>query len=146
MKSQINVGLVGFGTVGTGTAKILLENRDLIARRVGVPLALRRIVDLDLTTDRGIILPDGLLSSDLPGLLNDPEIDIVIELIGGFDTAKQVMLDAMAQGKHVVTANKALLAVHGEDVFGAAARAGLDLGFEASVGGGIPIVLSLIHI
>lgn len=143
MKSQINVGLVGFGTVGTGTAKILLENRDLIARRVGVPLALRRIVDLDLTTDRGIILPDGLLSSDLPGLLNDPEIDIVIELIGGFDTAKQVMLDAMAQGKHVVTANKALLAVHGEDIFGAAARAGLDLGFEASVGGGIPIVRSL---
>ena len=70
-----------------------------------MPLVLCRIVDLDLTTDRGIALPDGLLSSDLPGLLNDPEIDIVIELIGGFDTAKQVMLDAMAQGKHVVTAN-----------------------------------------
>ena len=78
MKSQINVGLVGFGTVGTGTAKILLENRDLVARRVGVPLVLQRIVDLDLTTDRGIVLPDGLLSSDLSGLLNDPEIDIVI--------------------------------------------------------------------
>ena len=143
MKSQINVGLVGFGTVGTGTAKILLENRDLIARRIGVPLALQRIVDLDLTTDRGIALPDGLLSSDLPGLLNDPEIDIVIELIGGYDTAKRVMLDAMAQGKHVVTANKALLAVHGEDLFAAAARAGLDVGFEASVGGGIPIIRSL---
>ena len=143
MKSKINVGLVGFGTVGTGTAKILLENRDLVARRVGVPLVLQRIVDLDLTTDRGIVLPDGLLSSDLSGLLNDPEIDIVIELIGGYDTAKRVMLDAMAQGKHVVTANKALLAVHGEDLFTAAARAGLDVGFEASVGGGIPIIRSL---
>jgi len=145
MKSQINVGLVGFGTVGTGTAKILLENRDLVARRVGVPLVLQRIVDLDLTTDRGIVLPDGLLSSDLSGLLNDPEIDIVIELIGGYDTAKRVMLDAMAQGKHVVTANKALLAIHGEDIFMAAACAGLDIGFEASVGGGIPIIRSLIE-
>ncbi len=83
MKSCIDIGLVGLGTVGTGTAKILLENRDLIARRVGVPLELKRIVDLDVTTDRGIALPDGLLTADLPGLLNDPTIDIVIELIGG---------------------------------------------------------------
>lgn len=143
MKSPINIGLVGFGTVGTGTAKILLENRDLIARRVGVPLELKRIVDLDVTTDRGIALPAGLLTSDLAGLLQDPSIDIIIELIGGYDTAKRVMLDAMAQGKHVVTANKALLAVHGEDVFTAAARAGLDVGFEASVGGGIPIIRAL---
>jgi len=143
MKSQINIGLVGLGTVGTGTAKILLENRDLIARRVGVPLELKRIVDLDVTTDRGIAIPDGVLTADLPGLLNDPSIDIIIELIGGYDTAKRVMLDAIAQGKHVVTANKALLAVHGEDVFSAAARAGVDVGFEASVGGGIPIIRSL---
>ncbi len=143
MKSQINIGLVGLGTVGTGTAKILFENRDLIARRVGVPLELKRIVDLDVTTDRGIAIPDGVLTSDLPGLLNDPSIDIVIELIGGYDTAKRVMLEAIAQGKHVVTANKALLAVHGEDVFTAAAQAGVDVAFEASVGGGIPIVRSL---
>ncbi|MDA0737763.1 MAG: homoserine dehydrogenase [Nitrospirae bacterium] len=143
MKSQINIGLVGLGTVGTGTAKILLENRDLIARRVGIPLELKRIVDLDVTTDRGIAIPDGVLSSDLPGLLTDPSIDIIIELIGGYDTAKRVMLDAIAQGKHVVTANKALLAVHGEDVFAAATRAGVDVGFEASVGGGIPIIRSL---
>ncbi len=143
MKSQINIGLVGLGTVGTGTAKILFENRDLIARRVGVPLELKRIVDLDVTTDRGLAIPDGVLTSDLPGLLNDPSIDIVIELIGGYDTAKRVMLEAIAQGKHVVTANKALLAVHGEDVFTAAAQAGVDVAFEASVGGGIPIVRSL---
>jgi homoserine dehydrogenase len=143
MKSQINIGLVGLGTVGTGTAKILLDNRGLIARRVGVPLELKRIVDLDVTRGRGLALPAGVLTSDLPGLLNDPTIDIIIELIGGYDTAKRVMLDAMAQGKHIVTANKALLAVHGEEVFAAAARAGVDVGFEASVGGGIPIIRSL---
>ena len=140
MKSQINVGLVGFGTVGTGTAKILLENRDLIARRVGVPLALRRIVDLDLTTDRGIILPDGLLSSDLPGLLNDPEIDIVIELIGGTTLAKDVILQAINNGKHVVTANKALLAEHGNEIFAAAEANNVHVAYEAAVAGGIPII------
>jgi len=143
MKSHINIGLVGLGTVGTGTAKILLDNHDVIARRVGVPLHLKRIVDLDVTTDRGLALPDGILTADLAGLLNDPTIDIVIELIGGYDTAKRVMLDAIAHGKHVVTANKALLAVHGEDVFTAAAHAGMDVGFEASVGGGIPIIRAL---
>jgi len=143
MKSHINIGLVGLGTVGTGTAKILLDNHDVIARRVGVPLHLKRIVDLDVTTDRGLALPDGILTADLAGLLNDPTIDIVIELIGGYGTAKRVMLDAIAHGKHVATANKALLAVHGEDVFTAAAHAGMDVGFEASVGGGIPIIRAL---
>ena len=143
MRSHINIGLIGLGTVGTGTAKILFENRHLIARRVGAPLQLKRIVDLDVITDRGIALPDGLLTSDLPDLLHDPSIDIIIELIGGDDIAKRIMLDAIAQGKHVVTANKALLAVHGEEVLTAAARAGLDVGFEASVGGGIPIIRSL---
>ena len=88
-------------------------------------------------------LPDGLLTSDLNSVLNDPSIDMIIELIGGYDAAKRLILDAMAKGKHVVTANKALLAVHGEDVFEAASRAGVDLGFEASVGGGIPIIRSL---
>lgn len=142
-KASINIGLVGLGTVGTGTAKILLENRDIISRRVGVPLELKRIVDLDVTTDRGLSLPPGLLSTDLAGLLHDPSIDIVIELIGGYDTAKRILLDAIANGKHVVTANKALLAVHGEDVYAAANQRGVDVGFEASVGGGIPILRSL---
>ena len=143
MKTRVTVALVGFGTVGTGVAKVLLQNAGVIARRVGLPVDLVRIVDLDVTTDRGMSLPDGLLTSDLDSVLNDPSIDMIIELIGGYDAAKRLILDAMAKGKHVVTANKALLAVHGEDVFEAASRAGVDLGFEASVGGGIPIIRSL---
>lgn len=143
MKSRIGVGIVGFGTVGSGVAKILLHNAEIIARRVGVPVELLRIVDLDVTTDRGVVLPQGMLSADLEALLNDDSIDVVIELIGGCDFAKRVILDAIARGKQVVTANKALLAVHGEDVCDAAVRAGVDIGFEASVGGGIPILHAL---
>lgn len=140
---EIGIGLVGFGTVGSGAAKILFNQAELIARRVGALLRLKRIVDLDVTSDRGLALPRGVLGTDLPGLMNDESIEIVIELIGGYDVAKRVMLDAIGKGKHVVTANKALLAVHGEEVFAAAHRAGVDVGFEASVGGGIPIIRAL---
>ena len=143
MKSRIGVGIIGFGTVGTGVAKVLLDNAALIRRRVGVPVELVRIADLDITRDRGIALPPGLLTTDAKQVLNDPAIDIVIELIGGYDTAKRVILEAIAAGKHVVTANKALLALHGEEIFDAAARKGVDLGFEASVGGGIPVIRAL---
>ncbi|HEY7534293.1 MAG TPA: homoserine dehydrogenase, partial [Nitrospiraceae bacterium] len=143
MKSRVGVGLIGFGTVGTGVAKILLENASLIQRRVGVPVELVRIADLDIKRDRGIPLPPGMLTSDVKQILSDPSIDIVIELIGGYDAAKRLILEAMAAGKTVVTANKALLALHGEDIFEAAARHGVDLGFEASVGGGIPIIHAL---
>ncbi|MGQ0667409.1 MAG: homoserine dehydrogenase [Nitrospiraceae bacterium] len=143
MKSRLGVGIIGFGTVGTGVAKILLENAALIRRRVGVPIELVRIADIDLTRDRGIALPAGLLTNDVKQVLNDPAIEVVIELIGGYDTAKRVILEAIAAGKHVVTANKALLALHGEEIFEAAARRGVDLGFEASVGGGIPVIRAL---
>jgi len=143
MKSRIGVGIVGFGTVGSGVAKILLHNADIITKRVGVPVDLSRIVDLDVTRDRGVTLPPGLLTDDLQGMLNDPSVDIVVELVGGYDFAKRVILDAIGKGKQVVTANKALLAVHGEDVFAAAVRGGVDIGFEASVGGGIPILHAL---
>jgi homoserine dehydrogenase len=143
MKRRVGVGLVGFGTVGTGVAKILLGNAALIQRRVGVPVELLRVADLDLTTDRGIRLPSGMLTSDARAVLDDPEIDIVLELIGGHDAAKRLILDAMAKGKHIVTANKALLAVHGEELFEAAARHRVDLAFEASVGGGIPVIRAL---
>ncbi len=141
--TEIGIGIVGFGTVGSGAASILFRNADLIARRVGSPLRVKRIVDLDVTSDRGVALPEGVLGTDLQALLNDASIAIVIELIGGCDVARRVILDAIGKGKHVVTANKALLAVHGEDVFAAAHRAGVDVGFEASVGGGIPILRSL---
>ncbi len=143
MKRRVCVGLVGLGTVGTGVAKILLSNAALIQRRVGVPVELVRVADLDLTTDRWIRLPAGVLTSDVRAVLDDPEIDIVLELIGGHDAAKRLILDAMAKGKHIVTANKALLAVHGEELFEAAARHRVDLAFEASVGGGIPVIRAL---
>jgi len=143
MKTRIGVGLVGFGTVGAGVAKILVANRALIQRRVGVPVELVRVADLDIARDRGVSLPPGMLTNDLREVLDDPSVDIVLELIGGYDAAKRVILDAMARGKQVVTANKALLAVHGEEIFEAAARHRVDLGFEASVGGGIPVIRAL---
>lgn len=143
MKSRIGVGIIGFGTVGAGTAKVLLDNAALIRRRVGVPVELVRIADLDITRDRGLSLSPGVLTTDAKQVLNDPAVDIVIELIGGYDTAKRVILEAIAAGKHVVTANKALLALHGEEIFEAASRKGVDVGFEASVGGGIPVIRAL---
>ncbi|HEX3203439.1 MAG TPA: homoserine dehydrogenase [Nitrospiraceae bacterium] len=145
MKPSISVGMVGFGTVGTGVAKILLQNAAVIRRRVGVPVELVRVADLDTTRDRGIHLPPGVLTSDVRRILDDPSIDVVLELIGGYETAKRIILEAIAKGKQVVTANKALLAVHGEEIFEAAARHRVDLGFEASVGGGIPVIRALMH-
>ena len=145
MKTEIGVGLIGFGTVGTGVARVLIENAELIHRRVGVPIKLVRIADLDITRDRGIAIPPGVLTTDIQQVLTDPRVDIVIELMGGYDLAKRVILDAVQRGKHVVTANKALLAVHGEEIFAAASRQGIDLGFEASVGGGIPVIRALME-
>lgn len=145
MKSRIGVGLIGLGTVGTGVARILMGHAALIRRRVGVPIDLVRVADLDIVRDRGLALPDGMLTTDAKQVIDDPAVDIVIELIGGYDAAKRVILDAMAKGKSVVTANKALLAVHGEEIFEAAARYQVDLGFEASVGGGIPVIRALVE-
>ncbi|MBA5866735.1 MAG: homoserine dehydrogenase [Nitrospira sp. CR1.3] len=143
MISRVGVGVIGFGTVGTGVARILLENAALIRRRVGVPIELVRIADLDVTRDRGVNLPPGILVNDAKLVLADPGVDIVVELIGGYDFAKRIIVEAIEAGKHVVTANKALLALHGEELFAAAARKGVDLGFEASVGGGIPVIRAL---
>ncbi len=143
MRSRIGVGIVGFGTVGTGVATILLRNAAIIGRRVGVPIELIRVADLDITRDRGLGLNPGLLTTDAGAVLTDPNIDVVIELIGGYDRAKRIIMDAIAAGKHVVTANKALLALHGEEIFDAATRKGVEVGFEASVGGGIPVIRAL---
>jgi homoserine dehydrogenase len=110
---------------------------------VGVPIELVRVADLDTSRDRGVTLPPGVLVNDADAVINDPAVDIVVELIGGCDAAKRVILNALARGKPVVTANKALLAVHGEEIFEAAARQKVDLGFEASVGGGIPVIRAL---
>lgn len=140
---RIQIGLLGCGTVGTGVAKLLIENKDLLAARVGADLNLKWVADIDIETDRGIRFPEGVLTTDAQKLLTDPDIDMVIEMIGGDGIAKDFMLQAINNGKHIVTANKALLAAHGNELFAAAARNGVDLAFEASVGGCMPIIKSV---
>jgi len=140
---RIKVGLLGFGTIGTGVVKIFQQNREVLSTRLGANIDLARIVDLDTTTDRGVSIPDGMLTSDAQALLNDPEIQVVIELIGGYEPARTFVLQAIRNGKHVVTANKALLALHGDEIFQAAEAAGVDVMFEAAVGGGIPVISAI---
>ena len=138
--NQIGVGILGFGTVGAGVADGLLKHRDVMAKRLGVDIVLRKIADLDITTDRGIQVPEGVLTTDAKGVLSDPEIDIVVETIGGTGVAKTFVLEALGNGKCVVTANKKLLAEHGREIFETAAKNDVDIYFGASVGGGIPII------
>jgi len=140
---QIHIGLLGFGTVGSGMVKILLENREVIESRLGASLALKRIAVHDLERDRGVAVDASLLTTDAETVIDDPEVDIVVELIGGYEPAKSFILRAIENGKHVVTANKALLAVHGHEIFSAASQRGVEVGFEASVGGGIPLIRSI---
>jgi len=137
---MINVGIIGLGTVGTGTAAILLKNKDLLKQRTGIDINLRKIADLDITRDRGIRIPKGVLTTRADDLFLDPDIHIIVELIGGTTIAREMILKSIRSGKHVVTANKALLATHGIEIFKAAAKAGVEIGFEASVAGGIPII------
>lgn len=137
---KINIGIIGFGTVGTGTVKILLNQRDLIKKRTGLDLVLKKVADRDLERPRDISLPKELLTKDAWEIIKDPEIDVVVELVGGTTIAKEFILEALRNGKHVVTANKALLAEHGNEIFKEALQRGLKIGFEASVGGGIPII------
>jgi homoserine dehydrogenase len=137
---EIRAGLIGFGTIGTGVVKLLQRRRAAIDAMLGARLRLVRIADLDTTRDRGVRLPKGMLVGDARRVYEADDIDVVIELMGGYEPARRFVLAAIAKGKSIVTANKALLAVHGREVFGAAARQRVDVGFEASVGGGIPIV------
>ncbi len=139
----VKVGLIGLGTVGGGVARLLLEQRELLARRVGAELELARAVDLDPALATALNLPAGVYGQDVQALLNDPAIDLVVELIGGLKPALQFVLQAIAAGKHVATANKALLATHGPEIFAAAAANRVSVAFEASVGGGIPLIRSL---
>lgn len=141
--NKINVGIIGFGTVGTGVAKVLLNNADVIKKRLGSELVLKRVADKDITRDRGVALPAGVLTTDANDVLNDPEISIIVELVGGTTVAKDFIMKAIANGKHVATANKALLSACGKEIFGAAKAKGLQVGFEASVGGGIPVLKAL---
>jgi homoserine dehydrogenase len=140
---EISIGLIGFGTVGSGVVKIFQQNRDILEARVGLPVRLKRIADMDIVSDRGVQVDPGLLTTDAREILEDPDISIVVESIGGYEPAKSFILEAFRKGKHVVTANKALLAEHGQEIFRAAHEARVDIAFEAAVAGGIPILRSL---
>lgn len=139
----IKVGMIGFGTIGAGVAKILADNSEFISKRLGAGVQLVKVADLDITTDRGVELAEGVLTTSADEVINHPDIDVFIELIGGYDPARKFLLQAIEQGKHVVTANKALLAKHGDEIFSAVTEKGLSIGFEASIGGAIPIIRSV---
>lgn len=138
----IKIGLIGFGVVGSGTAQVLLDQADRLSRKTGTVLQLAKVADIKIDS-----LPEHLggveLVKDAGKLINDPEIDIVVELIGGIEPAKTFILQAIEQGKHVVTANKALISQYGHEIFEAASRKNVEVGFEASVGGGIPVIKAL---
>jgi homoserine dehydrogenase len=143
MKEIVHIGLLGFGTVGTGVVKLLSGNKAILDSRIGVPLNLKYIADIDLDRDRGVAVDPGILTKDALQVVEDPEIDIVVEMIGGETFAKEIILRAIENGKHIVTANKALLAKHGKEIFRKAAEKGVDLAFEASVGGCMPVIKTL---
>jgi homoserine dehydrogenase len=140
MKKTVNIGLIGFGTIGSGVVETFNRNLPLIEDKVGAKVVLRKIVDLDIVTDRGVQVDPQLLSTNVDDILEDPEMDIVIELIGGYQPALNFILKAMKNGKHVVTANKALLAKHWEEIMETARENQVRVCFEASVGGGIPLL------
>ncbi|MBI3615330.1 MAG: homoserine dehydrogenase [Candidatus Omnitrophica bacterium] len=140
---KVNVGLIGLGTVGSGVAKMLLTRREFLARRAGIPLALRRVCVRHPRRNRSVHVDERLVTGNPRNILQDPDIQVVVELVGGIHPAKEIILEAIKNGKSVVTANKALLAHHGEELFRAASRKGVDFYFEASVAAGIPIIKSL---
>jgi len=142
MKS-VNVGLIGFGTVGGGVVKTLLSKKKTLRDRTGVAINLVKIADKNLKPRSGIRVPKKLLTKNIDSVIKDSNIDIVVELMGGIHPAKEVILKSLTLGKHVVTANKALLAEHGREIFTVASKFGSCLGFEASVGGGIPVINAL---
>ncbi|MDD2464372.1 MAG: homoserine dehydrogenase [Desulfobulbus sp.] len=139
---EIKVGLIGFGTVGKGLAEVLYSQQQRLEKRTGMTIRLAGIADHG-TTELPEKFADVTLTRDARELINNPEIDIIVELIGGIEPAKTFVLQAIASGKHVVTANKALLSQEGKEIFAAAAAKGVEVGFEASVGGGIPVIKAL---
>lgn len=143
MKNDIKVGLIGFGTVGASAVKIINENNAKVSRRAGGKIIVKWIADKDITTSRGIKIDKKILTTDAYRIINDPEIDIVVELIGGVEPAHKFIIDALNNGKHVVTANKAVLAKYWEEIMETAKKNGVDVYIEASVGAGIPVIQAL---
>lgn len=140
---RINVGLVGFGNVGCGLIKILRDKKTFLSNKIGFQINLKKICDKDIVSKRSVAVDKKLLTRDVKEIINDPQIDIVIELIGGIHPAKEYIIGALNKGKHVVTANKALLSQEGRELFAVARDRGKNIYFEASVGAGIPIIKSL---
>ncbi len=143
MKNKINLGMIGFGTIGSSVVKLLMEGSNLFQKRVGIGLNLVRVCDKDLTSKRDVTVPKNILTKDVNKILNDPDIDIVVELIGGVHPAKEIVIKALSKGKHVVTANKLLLATEGEEVFKKAKEQNREVRFEAAVAGGVPIIKAI---
>jgi homoserine dehydrogenase len=139
----IQVGLLGIGTVGSGTFNVLKRNQEEITRRAGRGISITMVADLDVARAKAVVGEGVQVVNDAAAVIANPDIDIVIELIGGYGIARKLVLDAIAAGKHVVTANKALLAVHGTEIFAAASAKGVVVAFEAAVAGGIPIIKAL---
>ncbi len=140
----IRVGLLGLGTVGAGVARVWHSHREELEEKIGAPVVLSAIADLDVLNPRkGLTLTELPLTTDPAAVLNNPDVDIVVELIGGLEPARSYILRALANGKHVVTANKALLATHGDELYAEARRQGRMLSFEAAVAGGIPLIRSV---
>jgi len=139
---EIRIGILGFGTVGAGVVEGIQKNGALMAERTGINPVVARIADLDIETDRGITVPDGVLTTDAMSVIADESIDLVVELVGGTGVARTFTLEALRQGKPVITANKALLADHGEEIYQAARDNNTGIYYEAAVGGGIPILRS----
>ncbi|MEN6620260.1 MAG: homoserine dehydrogenase [Smithella sp.] len=140
---NINIGLIGFVTIGCGVVKLLQNNKKLIEKKLDASLVLKKIVDLDITTPRPVKINKNILTTDVREVLRNDDIDIIIELMGGYEPARTFILEAISHGKQVVTANKALLATHGNEIFNAAEEKKIAIGFEASVGGTIPIIRTL---
>jgi len=141
--TELKVGLLGLGTIGIGVARILIEKKELISRRLGKQVRLVAAADRDLDRDLGLDFSAIRLSNDANDIVTAADIDLVVELIGGYEPARSLVVTALEHGKHVVTANKALIARHGEELFPLAAKKGLQVGFEAAVGGGIPCLKAL---
>ncbi len=136
--SKINIGLIGFGTIGSGVAKYLMERRGLLLERTGIDFNLSLVCD-----KRKVNLPKGMVVKDIAEILDNPDINVVVELIGGIHPAKEIVMQALSNGKHVVTANKLLLAAEGEDIFRQASESNREIYFEASVAGGVPIIKAI---
>ncbi|MGL4669260.1 MAG: homoserine dehydrogenase [Methanobacteriaceae archaeon] len=139
-KEDINIGLIGFGTIGAGVVDIFNKNQELLSQKCGKNVKLKKVADLDITTDRGVNVPEGILTTDVNEVIENDSIDIVIELIGGYEPAKTFIIKAIENGKHIVSANKALIAKEWEDIMVKADENNVRVAFEASVGGGIPLL------